>query len=285
MYVIWNDSISIGDVLCTFPGTLELAKLCKVRYGGCSIVWQNNAVGDLFPHAKYGIGRLYDTSRASERISIHDMVHKGIAHPTKHGHPTAQFMAHVGFEELSTHALRPEIVYDQYPQSQTYDIIISPYILAEIVRFWPLDRWQKVLNYLHDNGYTVGCLGATALPPADDLKKISPHNQLHFEAYKAMMKKSMEYCDYVFDRPLGEVAYLMSKARAVITVDSGPARLMHAVGGNHLLLCNSSVAKEWGTYPEATTVFEPLQSLEAARVIPLVATMLEASEVKHRLAQ
>lgn len=282
MYNIWNDCVSIGDTICSFPGALELAKAKQKQHGKVRLAWTNEAVGDLFPHEKYGITRVErcHVTPLFERVSIHDMVHypqmreqRGFA--PKCEHPTAQFMAFCGFPELSEKPIQPEIVYGDY-DAKTFEVVISPYILAEIDRFWPLERWQHVIDWCNSRGLSVAVVCGSKIPPLDDLKKVNPYSQAHFSSYAAVMKRSLINCEYIVDRPLGEVAWLMSRARAVVTVDSGPARLAYAVGvgRRHVLLCHNAVSREWGANPGCTLIYKNLREVRPADVIPIVESVL-----------
>jgi ADP-heptose:LPS heptosyltransferase len=276
-YVIHNDNVSLGDCICSFPGTLHLARVHQQSGKKVALAWTNEAAAEIFPHEKYGIGRA-NKAKADIRVSLHDMVHKGIAYASMHEHPTAQFTAHVGFSQLSAAPIQPEIAFGEYDVELT-DVLISPYILAERERLWPLDRWQVVIDHLIAKGLSVGVLRGTVLPPHEDLAKINPYAQAHFYENAALMQPSLTGVEYITDRPLGEVAYRMSRAKLVITVDSGPARLAHGVnvGKRHILLCNTQVSYAWGTYEEATVLYRDLRTLQPEDVIPLIDAQLAAA--------
>lgn len=279
MLVIWNDCVSLGDTLVSFPGTLALAKKRQAEGHEVAIAWTNPDVADLFPNRKYDLHRLTGKIPPNaERISIHDMVHRRPQAPfgAKREHPTSQFLAWVGFPELSGDVHQPEIDDDlpSHVEVPTADILIAPYVLAEIPRFWALDNWQVVLDSIEPH-VSIGCIGSARMPAMDGLRKINPFTQSHFPQNHAKMRASLAHPNlkYHLDLPLRVVANMMRRAKLVITVDSGPARLAHAVGCNHLLLCNNDVTKDWGTYPGAHAIFTKMATLSPHDVIPKVAEL------------
>src|SRR6185437_2551320 len=279
MHVVWNDCVSLGDTLVSFPGTLGLAKKRQAEGKDVAIAWTNADVAELFPHRKYGFHRLTGKRPACvEKISIHDMVHRrnGVPFGAKRGHPTSQFLAWVGFPELSGEIHRPEID-DELPAHVDVpyaDLLIAPYVLAEIPRFWALSNWQTVVDAV-DAKVSIACVGSARMPDLEGLKKINPHTQAHFAQNHAKMQPSLAHPNlkHYLDLPLRVVANMMRRAKLVVTVDSGPARLAHAVGCHHLLLCNNDVARDWGAYPEAHTIFTNLATLSPHLVIAKVAEL------------
>lgn len=269
---VWNDAVSIGDAICTFPGTLEFAKRLQSEGNDVEILWTRESAGDLFPHEKYGFRRVYELGPNYHHLSIHRAVHFGWKGHAQVGHPTAQFLAHVGFEGRSFTA--PEIVYAE--TKDQYDVIIAPYVCADLGRFWPLDRWQAVIDALQNDfpRSHIGVLASAELPDIDDLRKIDPRSQERFAQNHAAQNFSLLNVQYLIDRPLPEVADLMRKAKVVATVDSGPARLMQSVnadhGTPHVLLCQNTVDRNWGTYPEAISIYQDLSSVQPQQVYALM---------------
>lgn len=273
--ILWNDNVSIGDVIGSFPATLQYAQQHQIT----ELYWTRPEVATLFPYEKYGMTHVESlpTGAPVTRISMHDMCHYGLKHPSQHQHPTCVFMAHVGFPELSHTPMRPEIVFDRDAVVPHYDFLLSPYILAELERMWALPKWQSVINELHKlyPGASIGVLAGTTIPNPTDLKKINPYTQAHFYTNAQLMAHTLTGVTYEVDRPLREVAAMMAHVkRAVITTDSGPARLMHAVGGPHLLLCNTAVDRQWGTYPEAKSLYVPMTHLEPYMVLGALRELL-----------
>jgi ADP-heptose:LPS heptosyltransferase len=240
-----------------------------MKGGDVGIQWTNESAGDIFPHERFRLHRLYNFSSFSETISMHDMVHRGRNNQPLCEHPTAQFMAHVGFPELSAKPIRPQIEADGDLPVASYDVLISPYILAEIERFWPLERWQCVIDWCRLKNLNLGVLCGTTTPNLRDLAKINPYHQEHFADFHARMVHTLTGVDYIKDYPLGEVVKMMRKAKAVVTIDSGPSRLAYAADlkGKHLLLCNDSVSREWGANPDAVVIYKGMQQLGATEVI------------------
>lgn len=262
------------------PGVLEYAKRKRAEGFTCEIAWTNPAVADLFPHEKYGIRRVLGPIPVNRtKLSIHDMVWDGVGRTPLHQHPTAQFMSYLGFHELSHRVHRPEIVFPESLDAKTYDVLVAPYILAEAERFWELPKWQTVIDYLVAQGLSVGVLRGSTIPPLEDLRKINRQNQAHFAVNAARMTRSLTGCEYIVDRKLTEVAYLMKRARLVLTVDSGPSRLAHAVniGRKHVLLCSNHVSRDWGIYPECTSWYGSMNDLQLGDVVPLVDSVLRVA--------
>lgn len=271
---IWNDSVSMGDALCTFPGTLALAKRRQREGHDVAILWTNEAVGQIFPHEKYGLSRT-TIDGPTERISIHDMVYQAGLQHAFHLHPTAQFMAFIGFPDLAFEPRRPEVAIPDTASVEP-DIVIAPYILAEICRMWPLDRWQIVIDGLRRARpqYSIAVLAGTKLPTDADAAKIAPWLPGRMDLIASFMRHDLRGVDYIVDQPLGDVARILANARLAVTVDTGPARLKHAVGGQHLLLANNLVPLDWATYPGCRTLYRPLADLQPDDVLTHALSML-----------
>ena len=281
--ILWNDGVSIGDVIYSFPGTLEYAKHLKDKYGNVALHWTNAAVGDLFPHGKYGFSRIWEDPREynmpTERISFHDLVHNGgPKHPPRHGHPTCVFLAHLGFVEMSSAPVAPELFIPEV-DVPSYDIVIAPYVLADLNRMWPMYRWQQLVDSFKDE-WSIAVIGGSKLPPDADLRKISNAGVGHFHDYhRQQMSQRIVGADEVFDRPLFEVARILQKAKMVITVDSGPSRMMHGIAGpRHIILAHATCSPDWCTYPGALMVHGYMHDIDAERVISLARECMHMHE-------
>jgi hypothetical protein len=281
--------VSIGDVVYSFPGTLEYAKKLKAEHGNVALHWTNAAVGDLFPHEKYGFGRIYEDPREyglpMERISFHDLVHHGgPKHSPRHGHPTCVFLAHLGFVEMSSAPVAPEF-YIPDLDVPSYDIVIAPYVLADMSRMWPMYRWQQLVDSLKDD-WRIAVIGGTKLPPDEELRKISNAGVGHFHDYhRQQMSQRIVGADEVFDRPLVEVACMLQRAKLVITVDSGPSRMMHGIQGpTHIILAHATCSSDWCTHPGAIMLHNYMHNIEAERVISLAREHMQLHEEARRKA-
>jgi len=280
--ILWNDTIAMGDTILSFPGTLEHLKR-NPQF--TQIYWSNSAVGELFPHAKYNVERVYKQPENDyEKISIHEMVHKGQKNTCHLDHLITHFLAYLGYSELSRYPIDPEINVSEDLTVPSYDFLIAPYVLADFARFWPLDNWRKVIQEVQSRipSATFGILGSKKLFDDSALAKITPGGTQHF--YVDFNRQ--HHSNYPihgagifeeFDKPLTYVVNLMRRTkRAVLTVDTGPSRLMQAVKSvPHLILAHNSVGYDWCTYPGATLIHANMATLGSEQVVKTLFEILK----------
>jgi len=173
------------------------------------------------------------------KVSIHELFER-YQHTY---HPTVGLFHLLGFNTNGEAAIRPEIEFEVRDEHPRYDFVISAISRANGVRMWPLDEWRALIPQLPGTVCMVG-LESDGRP--------------------------FEGIDYYYDHPLADVAAVLSKAGVVITIDNGISRLMHAVGGKHLLLCSNAVQLNWGGYPEAHILYGPPKEFGVQNVLDKV---------------
>ena len=94
---------------------------------------------------------------------------------------------------------------------------------ATRAKIWPMNRWEKVLNWCSDNGYQVGMVGA---PPK--LQRANYHSG--DEEERLLAKYTNTVIDLRGRTNLIQLAGACKRAKAVVSVDAGPMHVAAAVG-------------------------------------------------------
>lgn len=211
--LIKHEADLIGDCLCAFPAILKKAESSEL-----SLWIRNKHVQSLFKAPSH-LTLLLDEPSGAEVRKFDQVFSPNLS--------TVFFERHAKEHMIQTyfHLLELPIPQDipppsvQFaPTSDRYDFLISPYSYSgTLTKEWPLGNWYPILDRLLKVG-SVGILGSGQglykNPPCPFFQSVS----------------------YVYDRPLPEVATLISRARLVLTVDNGISHLTHAVGAPHILL-------------------------------------------------
>ena len=162
-------------------------------------------------------------------------------------HPTRMFYRYLGLDDSGLDdVLQPEVVVDG--TAPVCDYVLAP-IANDPARSMKASLFSELLLWLTKLGRVV-VLGMR-------------------DAWDGYASTG---ASFLSNRPLPYVAGLMRNARkAVITVDSMPSRLAHAVGvDRHVLLCADVVPRLWGGYPGVRMVYGAPSSWTADAVIGLV---------------
>ncbi len=155
-------------------------------------------------------------------------------------HPARLFFPYLGMG-MPDEVPRPEVSLD-FDAIWSYEYVIAPFA-RDSARAMPAELLYEVVwrcaAARHEA--TVAVIGSAR----DDFGGI-PRELLHEHVVVTYR-----------DRPLSYVAGLMRRAKyGVVTVDSMPNRLAHAVGvEKHVLLCADVVPREWVEYPGVRMVY------------------------------
>ena len=236
--LIFNDTVSMGDTLMTFPTVMEMLEQTPEP---SKIYWTNPDVGSLFPYERYGAvflqERVFDAERVA-RLSLHDYVWSRNGWNHSHG----------GFHEaaLTKHGFRVRapapvsVAFKHDPSVPTYDFILAPHVLNNAWKNMQPAFWQCLIDALvHLFNASVCIIGTSRLPSDENLLKIEYDLQrFKSPAYQAYnINKYLRGADYFWDEPLQRVAQLLSNVRVCfISVDSGPSHLMKAIRRPHIEL-------------------------------------------------
>lgn len=244
--IIFNDTVSLGDSLWTFP---TVAAMCIANSDDVYIHWTNKDVGELFPK-KYNTKSIIDlpqtTNQIVQKISIHDIVHRGARNQeyNRAGFMSGALLAHWGFFALTNKPgyIEIEIEYPTDYSVPSYDFIISPYVLADGDRRWDEHKWQNLIFLLKGEypNATFCVIGKSSIPCDADLLKINPYNIRDMKTNENIRLNTEKYLtgvDYYFDQPLAKVCQLLKNTRKLfLSVDSGPSNLMASIKRPHLVL-------------------------------------------------
>jgi hypothetical protein len=245
--IVLQQDVLLGDSLMSLPLIKILSERTQHRTS-LFLQMSNRHTASLIPQ-RWGYKDIWDVpidaAQAVKRIYVQDMYKQFGQHTV---HPTVGFLNYFGFNEF-TEAVRPEIEFNFNEQVPQYDFIISAVSRANGVRMWPFEEWKRFLPQLRQHG-TVCMVGTE-----ED-------------------GRPFEDIDYFYGHSLQDSCSLLSKARCVITIDNGIGRLMHAIGGNHVLLCSNAVGQVWGTYPGAHVIYDSPKAFGVERVLSLVRSVI-----------
>lgn len=214
---------NLGDSLCAVPALEAL----RQRHADLQILFRNEAVAALLPK------NLRERCTWDIPSGTHDILTLGawdaVQRFGRNEHATQILMRAAGVEPPKD-IPRPKIVFED--KAPAYDYVIAPFTADQRERGWDMQNWWQLIAGLHGDVAVIG--GANE-------QKISciPDSQHHY------------------GKALGFIASLIKSARkAVITLDSGPSRLAHAVGcKRHLLLCSNVVQQVWAMNPYGHTLY------------------------------
>jgi hypothetical protein len=249
--IIFNDTVALGDTLCTFP---TVRSMLIQTDEPSSVYWTNSDAGALFPHARYNAVQRADPPSAAHdrviRISLHDFVW---SRPGWEHAPQEQFHSFA----LRRHGftidddLRLELAFPIDSTVPTYDFVIAPCVLNNAWKNMGRDFWQALVTELRWRyGGSICAIGTSRLPSEADLLKIEPDID-RFRAIDYRRDNLTQYLvgvDYFWDEPLSRVAQLLSNVRGwFISVDSGPSHLMRGIRRPHIEIYRHSVAVRYRT--------------------------------------
>lgn len=274
---------SLGDQICQLPAMVALRERYKHLENRDTYVVADPRVHEIIPQYTWLKGRdelaLYGFRPGHEpeefeyhvaQINVWDAV-KNFG---KDEHPTRMFFRYLGLDDPGD-VVQPEIVVDE--SAPAYDYVIAPFA-NDSARAMPWNLLRDMLYSMSD-AYgpfnTVASDGGSCVigsskdfmqtVTGSSIEKENKHeNTWHYYMPHNGREK--------IDLPLSYIAGLMRNARkAVITVDSMPNRLAHAVGvENHVLLCSDVVPGAWATHPGARVLYGPPDSWTVDKVLELL---------------
>jgi len=210
---------NLGDGLLMIPLIMHFAESQEVY-----LEMNNKAVQALLKHPRiHDIRELPSESTQSVvRIAMNDL----IAQLDRNFHPTVGLFKLFSVPTTAS-VLTPQISYNQ-EVTETYDYVIAPFS-EDKNREWELSRWNNIIPNLGK----VAVIGHS--------NDMTPWPNVDYH-----LGKSLDY-----------VCSLMKNAKRVVTIDSGPSRLGHALELNdkQYILCSNIVPQAWGSYPQAKTLY------------------------------
>ena len=212
---------NMGDAILTIPFITYMANLETVY-----LQMHNEEVRELIDHPNIKpITQLYQaTNQNCLRLSINDV----ILTIGRDFHPSVGLFKLFDVK-ISEEVLTPKINFKKQ-KVEKYDYVISPFT-EDKNREWDLNNWNKVLPYLGK----VAIIGSIREP----------------------IPWTFDNVDYIYGESLDYVCSLLEEADKIVTIDTGPSRLAHALnlGNKHYILCSCVVPLVWGTYPEAKKMY------------------------------
>lgn len=221
MLVIARDG-NLGDAICSISALDAL----RQKHPDLQILFRNEAVAALLPK------NLRERCTWDIPNGQHDILTLGaweaVQRYGRNEHATQVLMRLAGVEPPKD-IPRPRIVFED--KAPAYDYVIAPFTADQRERGWDLNNFDLLVDAIYeqiDDNASVAFVGG----PKDNMEPLFPE-----QCYQG---KSLAY-----------VASLMKNARkAVITLDSGPSRLAHAVGcKRHILLASNVTPLVWQTHP------------------------------------
>ncbi len=134
-----------------------------------------------------------------------------------------------------------------------YDFLISPFSASGVgVKDWNVNNWNIVISELKNYG-SIAVLGSKHY-----------NNEQH----------GFVDVDFLFDYPLGELAYIIKNSKLTITIDNGISHLTYAAEGKHLLLYPKCLPEVWVRNPNATILHGIPNSLSVEQVLTTIKSLI-----------
>ena len=246
IFVLHGD---LGDQIVMLPAVVAYHAMSERGIGGecAAYVLADRRVRALVPAYAWLRDERELPVQGSSHFVVSLNVWKACERFGKTKHPTQMFCEYAGLDDPGE-VMRPEVVFDG--DAQAYDYVVAP-CANDPARSMRAETFRDLLGRL-------ALLGSVAVLGIGD------------GAAEVGAPLSV---DFLSDYPLPYVAGLLRNARrAVITVDSMPSRLAHAVGvrRRHVLLCADVVPREWAEYPGVRMVYGPPDAWSVDAVMGLV---------------
>jgi len=152
----------------------------------------------------------------------------------KNIHPTQLYFLQVGLPQPAE-VPQPKVTIDG--EAGAWDFIIAPWS-HDPARSLSNEQSYHLIDMLNQTypGSSFCIIGSTDSP------------QTHVPG--------VNLTEYYGQRYMSIGRMMLNARKAVITVDSAPSRLAHAVGcTKHVLLCSEVVPEQWGTWPGARLLY------------------------------
>lgn len=247
------DTGLMGDAICALPALQYLIKQENEKGNIPNIHFANKHVKKLIPsHFKYNIiepieeyDYVFNASKAWNAgiFNLHMMqAHfkaNNLPVPTVENMKPEINITHEGFVKLTVGA--------KLPEDETFDFLISPFSRSDgnNNKLIPLDRWQKVIDYLNEKGYKVGVLCQTK---DYNYLDIDLNNKEIISELNDIDKEVFTGVTYVADKSFDVAAgYIKDVKIRVLSIDNGVSHLVHCVGSPHLLFYPFCLPKTWVT--------------------------------------
>ena len=172
------------------------------------------------------------------RLSINDVI---LRWPDRNLNPTDGLFRMFGLPGVAPPAiLSPQV----YNDDMDYDYVIAPWVYEGNEREWPVDGWTSIIPRLGK----VAVIGAKENHPF----MLGPH--------------------YYSGKSLSLVAHLMKRAKRIVTMESGPSRLVQALGlsSKHYMLAMPWFPRVWIAGPESKLLVADLPSLSPEAVFDFI---------------
>lgn len=247
MLVIARDN-NLGDAIISLPALEAL----RQRHTDLQILFRNEAVAALLPK------NLRERCTWDIPSGAHDILTIGawdaVQRFGRNEHATQILMRAAGVEPPKD-IPRPRIVFED--KAPAYDYVIAPFTADQRERGWDWVHFYNVARaLLEDNSRaSIAVIGASG----SDEFGIEPQ------------------VSTFYGMSLSFVASLIKNARkAVITLDSGPSRLAHAVGcKRHVLLASNVTPLVWQTHPGCHALYGDPHSWSVQQVLNAVKRIAE----------
>jgi hypothetical protein len=207
----------LGDTLCTLPILYYLIDKAHQENDEPKIYFHNKEVQKLIPkNIKYtNIENNFIDEEIDYNIHCFNIWnHNGPGPKFPNLHMMQAHFNMFNFSIPGTNNMKPKIEYPDL-KVEEYDFLISPFCVTKVDKIIKLEVWEKVINYLKNNGYTV----AIICKSKDEGEKV------------------LENVNYIEGQPIEIVAnYLKKVKKAIITIDNGISHLAHIIDVPHLLL-------------------------------------------------
>jgi hypothetical protein len=290
--ILFNDCVSIGDTVLTFPA---MKRIVEIAAEPVYIHWTNSDMQRLFPK-RLG-SRLdtlpHDSLQRALRLSVHDLVHGRAPRRSGgiHEHPTAalyyQWTGNLAPEPF----LKPEIEF-RLTAVPALDFLLVPFALTDAQRHWDNRYWLQLIAMLRARypSCTIGVSAATRVQySVRDLNKIHPDPSCAIFVQNSQLVESANLAEWgvelFLDLHIYDLCSLLLKVRkAAITIDTGPSRLMHAIGRPHVILAHNSVGYDYARYPGATCLWGDLRKLRPEHVMTAVHDTVQARPTRYHVA-
>jgi ADP-heptose:LPS heptosyltransferase len=237
MLVVARDP-NLGDSLCALPVLESL----RQEHPNLEILFRNESVAQLMPK------NLRERCSWDLKNGGYDVLVLGMWEAVKRfgriAHPTQLLYMLAGLEPPKE-VPRPKIVFDN--NAPAYDYVVAPFTKDDRERGWDIDSWSDLFRQLaeSDPGATICVVGGKS-------DHVFAHN-------------AVSHC---YGQSLAYVASMIKNARrAVITLDSGPSHIAHAVNSkNHILLMSAVNVREWA-WPGARLLYAPPHGWSVKQVL------------------
>jgi len=273
--ILFNDCVSMGDTLLSFPA---MKRVIQRSIEPVYLHWTNEDLAMIFPRR---LGHLIDelpphSSQQVLRLSVHDFVFRRAEWREGHdyGHLSAALYYQWTGESAPADFIRPEI---EFPITDVpaYDFVLVPFALADAERNWCNDRWRMLIEMLRSEfaGCSIALAASTRLRRRPrDLCKVLPDPLCRTFIRNTVLVNEANLhtwgVDLCLDLHIFDLCTLLTKVKvAAITVDTGPSRLMHAIGRPHVLLAHNTVGYDSVRYPGVRCLWRDLKDISVDDVM------------------